>query len=58
MITIPVVTERCAGIDVGKRGLAVAVAGEEHSYLLNNSGIAERQTEAGAGDPTAALKHF
>ena len=24
MITIPVVTERCAGIDVGKRGLAVA----------------------------------
>jgi hypothetical protein len=26
MITIPVVTERCAGIDVGKRGLAVAVA--------------------------------
>src|SRR6266849_5708889 len=25
MITIPVVTERCAGIDVGKRGLAVAV---------------------------------
>ena len=33
MITIPVVTERCAGIDVGKRGLAVArltsPAGEE-----------------------------
>src|SRR6267154_1353173 len=26
MITIPVITERCAGIDVGKRGLAVAVA--------------------------------
>jgi transposase len=26
MITIPVVMERCAGIDVGKRGLAVAVA--------------------------------
>lgn len=26
MITIPVVTERCAGIDVGKRGLAVATA--------------------------------
>ena len=25
MITIPVVTERCAGIDVGKRGLAIAV---------------------------------
>jgi len=25
MITIPVITERCAGIDVGKRGLAVAV---------------------------------
>lgn len=25
MITIPVVTERCAGIDVGKRGLAVAL---------------------------------
>lgn len=24
MITIPVITERCAGIDVGKRGLAVA----------------------------------
>jgi hypothetical protein len=28
------------------------------AYLLNNSGIAEGQTEAGAGDPTAALKHF
>jgi len=26
MLSIPVVTERCAGIDVGKRGLAVAVA--------------------------------
>ena len=26
MITIPVITERCAGIDVGKRGLAAAVA--------------------------------
>jgi transposase len=26
MITIPAVNERCAGIDVGKRGLAVAVA--------------------------------
>jgi len=26
MLRIPVVTERCAGIDVGKRGLAVAVA--------------------------------
>ena len=26
MITIPVITERCAAIDVGKRGLAVAVA--------------------------------
>src|ERR1039458_2671911 len=26
MITIPVIMERCAGIDVGKRGLAVAVA--------------------------------
>jgi transposase len=26
MVTIPVITERCAGIDVGKRGLAVAVA--------------------------------
>jgi len=26
MITIPVITETCAGIDVGKRGLAVAVA--------------------------------
>lgn len=26
MITIPVILERCAGIDVGKRGLAVAVA--------------------------------
>ena len=25
MITIPVVKERCAGIDVGKRGLAIAV---------------------------------
>ncbi|HEY6343154.1 MAG TPA: hypothetical protein VIY49_16790, partial [Bryobacteraceae bacterium] len=25
MITIPAVRERCAGIDVGKRGLAVAV---------------------------------
>ena len=26
MITIPVITERCAGIDVGKRGLAAAIA--------------------------------
>jgi hypothetical protein len=26
MVTIPVITERCAGIDVGKRGLAAAVA--------------------------------
>lgn len=26
MITIPVVLEQCAGIDVGERGLAVAVA--------------------------------
>jgi transposase len=26
MITIPVITERCASIDVGKRGLAVAAA--------------------------------
>ena len=26
MITIPVIAERCAGIDVGKRGLAVALA--------------------------------
>jgi transposase len=26
MITIPVITERCAGLDVGKRGLAAAVA--------------------------------
>jgi hypothetical protein len=26
MITIPVITESCAGIDVGKRGLAAAVA--------------------------------
>ena len=26
MITLPVITERCAGIDVGKRGLAVALA--------------------------------
>ena len=26
MIAIPVITERCAAIDVGKRGLAVAVA--------------------------------
>jgi transposase len=25
MITIPVVKERCAGIDVGKRGLAITV---------------------------------
>ncbi len=25
MIVIPAVTERCAGIDVGKRGLAVAI---------------------------------
>lgn len=27
-------------------------------YLLNNSGIVEGRMEAGAGDPTAALKHF
>ena len=26
MIAIPVISERCAAIDVGKRGLAVAVA--------------------------------
>ena len=26
MITVPAVRERCAGIDVGKRGLAVAIA--------------------------------
>ncbi len=26
MITFPVITEHCAGIDVGKRGLAAAVA--------------------------------
>ena len=26
MITIPVILERCAGIDVGKRELAVAIA--------------------------------
>ena len=26
MITVPAMRERCAGIDVGKRGLAVAIA--------------------------------